>query len=63
MVLFSFPDKWRLIPRPTGIAGDVATQTDRVMRNLSGILKAAGTGLEKVVRSVFSCKTWAILLP
>ena len=33
------------------IAGDVAAQTDRVMKNLDGILKAAGSGLEKVVRS------------
>ena len=32
------------------ISGDVAAQTDRVMKNLSAILKAAGTGLEKVVR-------------
>ena len=33
------------------ISGDVAAQTDRVMQNLSGILKAAGSSLEKVVRS------------
>ena len=33
------------------IAGDVAAQTDRVLKNLDGILKAAGSGLEKVVRS------------
>src|SRR5271154_6521313 len=33
------------------IEGDVAAQTDRVLRNLSGILKTAGSGLEKVVRS------------
>ena len=33
------------------ISGDVAAQTDRVLKNLSGILKAAGSGLEKVVRS------------
>jgi len=33
------------------ISGDVAAQTDRVLRNLSAILKAAGSGLEKVVRS------------
>jgi 2-iminobutanoate/2-iminopropanoate deaminase len=32
------------------ITGDVATQTDRVLKNLSAILKAAGSGLEKVVR-------------
>jgi len=32
------------------ISGDVAAQTDRVLRNLSEILKAAGSGLGKVVR-------------
>jgi 2-iminobutanoate/2-iminopropanoate deaminase len=32
------------------IAGDIAAQTDRVLRNLSEILEAAGTGLGKVVR-------------
>jgi len=32
------------------ITGDVAAQTDRVLQNLSGILQAAGSGLEKVVR-------------
>jgi 2-iminobutanoate/2-iminopropanoate deaminase len=38
------------------IQGDVAAQTDRVMKNLSAILKAAGTGLEKVVRSTVFLK-------
>jgi len=38
------------------IAGDVAVQTDRVIRNLAGILKAAGSGLEKVVRSTVFLK-------
>jgi 2-iminobutanoate/2-iminopropanoate deaminase len=33
------------------IAGDVAAQTDRVLRNLSEILEAAESGLGKVVRS------------
>ena len=33
------------------IAGDVAAQTERVMKNLAGILNAAGSGLEKVVKS------------
>jgi len=33
------------------IAGDVGAQTDRVLRNLSEILEAAGSGLGKVVRS------------
>lgn len=32
------------------IGGDVAAQTDRVLQNLSSILKAAGTSLEKAVR-------------
>jgi 2-iminobutanoate/2-iminopropanoate deaminase len=38
------------------IGGDVATQSDRVLKNLSGILKAAGSGLEKVVRSTVFLK-------
>lgn len=38
------------------IAGDVATQTDRVLRNLSEILEAAATGLGKVVRSTVYLK-------
>ena len=33
------------------VGGDVAAQTDRVFKNLSGILQAAGSGLEKVVRA------------
>src|SRR5580692_5459051 len=33
------------------IDGDVAFQTDRVLKSLVAILKAAGSGLEKVVRS------------
>ena len=40
----------------TLVTGDVAFQTERVMRNLSGILKAAGTSLEKVVRSTVFLK-------
>ena len=38
------------------ISGDVAAQTDRVLKNLSAILKTAGTGLEKVVRSTVFLK-------
>ncbi len=38
------------------IGGDVVAQTDRVLKNLSGILKAAGSGLEKVVRSTVFLK-------
>src|SRR5436190_17918551 len=33
------------------ISGDIAAQTDRVLRNLSEILEAAGSGLGKVVKS------------
>src|SRR5271167_83335 len=36
--------------------GEVAEQTDRVLKNLSAILKAAGSGLEKVVRSTVFLK-------
>ena len=36
--------------------GDVAAQTDRVLRNLSEILEAAETGLGKVVRSTVYLK-------
>ncbi len=39
------------------IGGDVAAQTDRAFKNLSAILKAAGTGLEKVVRATVFLKS------
>ena len=38
------------------ITGDVAAQTDRIMKNLEGILKAAGSGLDRVVRSTVFLK-------
>ena len=38
------------------LEGDVAAQTERVMKNLAGILAAAGTGLENVVRSTVYLK-------
>jgi 2-iminobutanoate/2-iminopropanoate deaminase len=38
------------------ISGDIAAQTDRVLKNLSAILKAAGSSLEKVVRSTVFLK-------
>jgi 2-iminobutanoate/2-iminopropanoate deaminase len=38
------------------IGSDVASQTERVLKNLLAILKAAGTGLEKVVRSTVFLK-------
>ncbi len=33
------------------VEGDVASQTERVLQNLSGILKAAGSSLEQVVKA------------
>jgi 2-iminobutanoate/2-iminopropanoate deaminase len=39
------------------ITGDVAAQTDRVLRNLSEILEAGGSGLGKVVRSTVFLKS------
>src|SRR3954447_10412526 len=38
------------------VQGGVATQTDRVLRNLSEILEAAGSGLGKVVRATVFLK-------
>ena len=38
------------------IEGGIAAQTERVLKNLSGILKAAGTGLEKAVRATVFLK-------
>jgi len=38
------------------IIGDIAAQTDRVLRNLSEILKAASSGLDKVVRTTVFLK-------
>jgi 2-iminobutanoate/2-iminopropanoate deaminase len=35
----------------TLVTGDIAFQTDRVLKNLQGILQAAGTGFERVVKS------------
>ena len=40
----------------TLLSGDVGAQTERVMQNLSGILKAAGTNLQKVVRATIFLK-------
>lgn len=40
----------------TLVSGDVAFQTERVLKNLKGILTAAGSGLEKVVRSTVFLK-------
>lgn len=38
------------------IAGDTAAQTERIMKNLCAILKAAGSCLERVVRSTVFLK-------
>ena len=38
------------------IAGHVSAQTERVLRNLTEILKAAGSGLERVVRTTVFLK-------
>lgn len=38
------------------IQGDVAAQTERVLKNLEAILKAAGSGLDRVVRTTVFLK-------
>jgi len=38
------------------IAGDVAAQTDRVLKNLAAILHASGSSLDKVLRSTVFLK-------
>jgi 2-iminobutanoate/2-iminopropanoate deaminase len=38
------------------VSGDAALQTDRVLKNVSGILAAAGSSLEKVVRTTVFLK-------
>jgi 2-iminobutanoate/2-iminopropanoate deaminase len=38
------------------INGDVTAQTEQVIKNLSAILKAAGSGLDKVVKSTVFLK-------
>jgi 2-iminobutanoate/2-iminopropanoate deaminase len=45
------------------ITGDVAAQTDRVLRNLSEILEAAGSGLGKVVRATVYLKNMSDFAP
>jgi 2-iminobutanoate/2-iminopropanoate deaminase len=40
----------------TPVTGDVAFQAERVLENLRGILSAAGSGLDKVVRSTVFLK-------
>jgi 2-iminobutanoate/2-iminopropanoate deaminase len=41
------------------VPGDVAAQTEQVLKNLRGILEAAGTSLEKVVRTTVFLKNMA----
>jgi 2-iminobutanoate/2-iminopropanoate deaminase len=45
------------------IDGDVSAQTDRVLKNLSAILSAAGSSLEKVVRSTVFLKSMGDFSP
>jgi 2-iminobutanoate/2-iminopropanoate deaminase len=43
-----------LKPGDTAVEGDVATQTEQALRNLAAILEAAGSSLDKLVKtSVF----------
>ena len=43
-----------LAPRAASIEGDVAQQTDQALRNLGAILEAAGSSMQKLVKtSVF----------
>ena len=39
------------------ITGDISAQTDRVMKNLSGVLQAAGTSFDKVLRCTVFLKS------
>lgn len=39
------------------IEGDVPAQTDRVLRNIKGILEAAGTSIDKVVKTTVFLKS------
>jgi 2-iminobutanoate/2-iminopropanoate deaminase len=41
------------------IDGDVSAQTDRVLQNLAGILKAAGSSLDQVVKTTVFLKNMA----
>jgi 2-iminobutanoate/2-iminopropanoate deaminase len=38
------------------VVGDVAAQTERALRNLAGILKAAGTSLDRAVKTTVFLK-------
>lgn len=41
------------------VPGDVAAQTERVLKNLSAVLQAAGSSLEKVVKTTVFLKNMA----
>ena len=41
------------------VAGDVAAQTERVLKNLSAVLAAAGSSLEKAVKTTVFLKNMA----
>jgi 2-iminobutanoate/2-iminopropanoate deaminase len=45
------------------VPGDVAAQTDRVLKNVDAILQAAGTSLQKVVRCTVFLKNMADFAP
>ena len=38
------------------VAGDVAAQTERVLKNLAGVLAAAGSAMDKVVKTMVFLK-------
>jgi 2-iminobutanoate/2-iminopropanoate deaminase len=40
-----------LVPGATTIEGDAAAQTEQAMRNLAAILEAAGTGLDRLIKT------------
>lgn len=41
------------------LAADIASQTERVLKNLAGVLAAAGSSLEKVVKTTVFLKNMA----
>ncbi len=41
------------------VAGDVAVQTERVLQNLAAVLQAAGSGMNKVVKTTVFLKSMA----
>ena len=42
------------------IEGDVAAQTERVMKNLAAVLSAAGSSLNRVVKTTVSLKSCSV---